>query len=243
MLYPLVKGAGDFEPCYLRLSAPQRTELDLFAFLPNTGISGADYTAAEAAMNSPGLQKTKAWFGRYQALLNARSTYRRQMKGAPCYAVYNVGTYTFQPWKVIWPEMSGSFYAAVAGSAVVPLAGTRPYIPDHKIYFAGFDDKMPAHFLCGLLNTPTVREWVESHNVSIQVGDVFKHMQLPEYSPANARHNALAVLVEQAHAEHDATRRAVLVRQIEAAGERLLTTWRRKRGTGKKKTVGPEKVS
>ena len=227
LLYPLVKGAGDFEPCYLRLNNLNKVDAALFTFVPNRGIGDADYTAAETILNGAGLKKTKAWFARFKGLLQARSTYRRQMPGAPFYAVYNVGAYTFQPWKVIWPEMSTRFYAAVAGSATVPGVGKRPYVPDHKVYFAGFNKKKPAYFLCGLLNAPAVREWVESHNISIQVGDVFKHMQLPEYDPGEKSHTTLAGLVEQAHAEHDSALRTSLLHQIEQQGEAILSAWLR----------------
>lgn len=225
LLYPLVKGAGDFEACYLRLDNPDRADEKLYTFVPNQGIGNADYLVCETAMNRPELAKTKAWFSGYKLLLNDRSTYRRQMKGAPFYAVYNVGDYTFQPWKVVWPEMSSRFYAAVAGSAVVPVVGTRPYVPDHKVYFAGFDDKEPAYFLCGLLNTPMVREWIESHIVSIQVGDIFKHLQLPEYDNDDVRHIALSELVEKAHSEHDETVRTDLVSDIQLDGEKILKNW------------------
>jgi hypothetical protein len=124
LLYPLVKGAGDFEPCYLRLNNPNRIDKELYTFVPNMGIDKTDYAASEIAMNGVSLAKTKAWFSAYKALLEARSTYRRQMKGAPFYGVYNVGDYTFQPWKVVWPEMSTRFYAAVAGSSPVPIIGS-----------------------------------------------------------------------------------------------------------------------
>ncbi|QCO16988.1 SAM-dependent methyltransferase (plasmid) [Azospirillum brasilense] len=225
MLYPLIKGAGDFEPCYLRLDNPAREKEALFTFVPNTGISSADYAAAASNMNGRKNAKASAWFENYEKLLNDRSTYRRQMKGAPYFAIYNVGEYTFQPWKVVWPEMCSRFYAAVAGSADVPVAGPRPYIPDHKVYYAAFDDKEPAYFLCGLLNTPLVREWVESHNVSIQIGDVFKHMRLPEYDPSDKKHKALSALVEKAHREHDAPKRRKLVVQIQADGEDIIHHW------------------
>lgn len=220
-----LKGAGDFEACYLRLDNPQRAVEKLYTFVPNHGIGGSDYSASEIAMNRSDLAKTKAWFSGYKTLLNDRSTYRRQMKGAPFYAVYNVGDYTFQPWKVVWPEMSSRFYAAVAGSADVPIIGTRPYVPDHKVYFAGFDEKEAAYFLCGLLNTPMVREWVEGHIVSIQVGDIFKHMKLPEYDEGDTKHVALAMLVEKAHGEHDEAARADVVSVIESDGEEILNEW------------------
>ncbi len=225
LLYPLVKGAGDFEACYLRLNKLEKSNELLYTFVPNRGIGNTDYADCETVMNGAGLAKTKAWFSGFKTLLNERSTYRRQMKGAPNYAVYNVGDYTFQPWKVVWPEMSSHFYAAVAGSATVPVAGKRPYVPDHKVYFAGFDKKEPAFFLCGLLNTPMVREWIESHTVSIQIGDVFKHMRLPEYDAADAAHKALAKIVEKAHGQHDKIKRADLVQKIEQSGEKILADW------------------
>lgn len=225
LLYPLVKGAGDFEACYLRLNNPSLTKEKLYTFVPNKGIDKSDYTASETIMNGAQLARTKAWFTAYKALLEVRSTYRRQMHGAPFYAAYNVGNYTFQPWKVVWPEMSTSFFAAVAGSTTVPVVGNRPYVPDHKVYFAGFDNKEPAYFLCGLLNTPMVCEWVESHIVSIQMGDVFKHMNLPEYNAKDSVHVTLSKLVEKCHGEHDPKKRALLVAKIEKDGESVLTTW------------------
>jgi hypothetical protein len=223
-LYPLIKGAGDFEPCYLRLDNPAESDF-LYTFVPNVSIDKQGYKDAETAMNSPALPKTKAWFKGNEKMLNDRSTYRRQMKGAPFYAVYNVGDYTFQPWKVIWPEMSRTFYAAVAGSAKVPIVGTRPYVPDHKVYYAGFDTKVKAYFVCGLLNAPMVCEWIESHTVSIQMGDVFKHMHLPEYDSKNKDHKTLAALVEKAHKQHDKGKRDVLVAQVRKDADAILVAW------------------
>lgn len=225
-LYPLIKGAGDFETCYLKISAPDVSNGErLFTFLPNTGISNADYAEAEARLNKRDLRKTAAWFESFEPVLQARSTYRRQMKGAPFYAVYNVGDYTFKPWKVIWPEMSSSFYAAVAGSADVPLVGIRPYIPDHKVYFAAFDDKETAYYLCGLLNSQTVQEWIDAHNVSIQIADVFKHLDLPEFRNDDRLHINLAEKVMSAHQEHDREIRKTIVVEIRLLAEEILTQW------------------
>ena len=225
LLHPLIKGAGDFEACYVRLENPEHADEVLYTFVPNHGISTAEYQAGETAMNGVGLTKTKAWFSAFKTLLNARSTYRRQMPGAPFYAVYNVGAYTFQPWKVVWPEMSSHFYAAVAGSAMVPGVGLRPYVPDHKVYFAAFDNKRAACYLCGLLNTPMVKEWVESHIVSIQVGNIFKHLKLPDFDSKNPLHLELVKLVEKAHREHDGEKRAVTLNGIGRVGEKLLKEW------------------
>ena len=225
-LYPLIKGAGDFEECYLKINAPNFEKKDrLYTFVPNTGISTAEYAEAEERLNRHELRKTAAWFDSFESILRARSTYRRQMKGAPFHAVYNVGDYTFKPWKVIWPEMSSSFYAAVAGSADVPLVGTRPYVPDHKVYFSAFDDKETAYYLCGLLNSQTVQEWIDSHNVSIQVADIFKHLNLPKFNQADKNHALLAETVMHAHMEHNPNVRRKILDDIKAIAESILTAW------------------
>lgn len=221
-LYPLIKGAGDFEPCYLKLNAPDYPNRRLYTFVPNSGISTVDYDESATAINSLKMKNTRAWFKNYKALLDDRSTYRRQMQGAPDFAVYNVGDYTFKPWKVIWPEMSTRFYAALVGSDEVPCVGVRPYVPDHKVYFAAFDDRDEAAYLCGLLNSPMVREWVESHNVSIQVGNVFKHLNLPAYKAKDAKHKQLSSLVLKSHSEHRKAARLKVISKIEALGDEIL---------------------
>lgn len=222
-LYPLLKGAADFKPCYLKPAE------ELFAIVPNTGIRKADYEAAEKEFAR--LKGTKAYlqsFNRGKSkLLESRSTYRGRMAktSAPYYAIYNVGDFTFKPWKVVWAEMSGSFYAAVAGSAEVPGQGSRPYVPDHKIYFVALEDKQEAHYLCGILNSSIVAEFVESHTVSIQIGDIFKHMRLPEFDASNRRHLVLAECVESVHAEDGARRRSRMMNIVRRRADAIVTAW------------------
>jgi hypothetical protein len=225
LLYPLIKGAGDFEACYLKLTDPKYEKERLYTFLPNSGISKEAYQECEDSLNSLSLKKSKLWFKGFETLLLGRSTYRRQMKNAPYQAVYNVGDYTFKPWKVVWPEMSSSFYAAVAGSDNMPLNGERVFIPDHKVYFASFDDKETAYYLCGLLNSESVREWLDSHNISIQVANVFKHLSLPVFDIGNCDHIELSKLVEKAHNTHDKKDRAKVLKQAWPLAEAVLSQW------------------
>lgn len=225
LLYPLIKGAGEFEPCYLKLESPNYSDTKLFTFVPNVAISKDAYQQAEDLLNSPQLKLSFSWFKGFKNLLETRSTYKLQMKGAPFFCIYNIGDYTFKPWKVIWPEMSSSFYAAVAGSSEVPLVGTKVYVPDHKIYFASFDDKDTAYFVCGLLNSPTIKEWINSHNVSIQVADVFKHLTIPEFDLTSKMHINLANMVEKAHHTHNNDNRKDIINEIEILAEKVILEW------------------
>ena len=215
LLYPLLKGATDFETCYLK---PRH---GLFTFVPNDGITLAAYEDAEHRMNAS-CQKTKNYFKAYKRWLSTRSTLSTRMTNAPFYAVYNVGSYTFAPYKVIWAEQSRTFEAAVAAAGEVPLLGQRPYVPDHKIFFVEFQEAEPAYFLCGLLVSSLVKEFVESHNISIQVGDIFKHMSVPSFDYTEHAHRRLAQLVERAHQEHDAPARAALVGKIRVEADKVI---------------------
>ena len=214
-MYPLLKGASDFESCYLR---PKH---GLHVLVPNDGITREAYTKAEARMDA-NCPNTKKYFKAFRVQLVARSTWSKRMPTAPYYAVYNVGSYTFAPFKVVWAEQSGSFSAAVAASAEVPLVGLRPYIPDHKIFFVAFKKAEPAYFLCGLLTSALVKEFVESHNISIQVGDIFKHMSLPKFDIQDVDHKNLAKLVKKAHGEHNKVSRAALLGKVRDMADQIL---------------------
>jgi len=48
----------------------------------------------------------------------------------------------------------------------------------------------------------------------IQVGDIFKHMRLPEFDERNHQHMHLVELVREAHNENDADVRNNLLTQI-----------------------------
>lgn len=219
-LFPLIKGASDFSPCYLK---PKDR---LFAIVPNKGIRRSDYAESESHYKTS-MPKLRTYFSNFEKLLVDRSTWKGRMKatGAPNYAIYNVGDFTFKPWKVIWAEMSGTFSAAVAGSGSVPIVGSRPYVPDHKIFFVAMEHEAEAHYLCGILNSQTVAEYVESHNVAIQVGDIFKHMRLPQYKSTDPLHARLVTLVKEAHAEDDDASRAPVIAQVRETADRIMNTW------------------
>jgi hypothetical protein len=213
LLYPLIKGASDFSRCYFR-----RVH-DLFTFVPNNGITAMAYEkSADTVLELP---KTSRYFSNFKTILEARSTYRLRMKNGPYYSVYNVGEYTFAPWKVIWAEQK-DFCAAVVSSSTTPMIGTRPYIPDHKIFFTDCYDAEVAYFLCGLLNTDIVIEYVKSHNISIQIGDIFKHMRIPKYDRRNPLHLQLSKMTEKCHLEDDANKRQGLITEISKVGEQII---------------------
>lgn len=220
LLYPVIKGASDLEPCYFN---PNH---ELYAIVPNKGISGPFMTNAKECVeiNNPYLYR---YLHTFERQLRKRSTYRTRMSTAPFYAVYNVGEYTFSPWKVVWPEQPGSkgLPIAVVSTRSLHGIGEKVVIPDHKIYFAEFDEPMEAHYLCGLLSCSHVQRFLSSFHIMLQVGDIFKHMRLPEFDISDSSHIHFAELVRIAHSEASNLQREQLLADISDLGNRIIENW------------------
>lgn len=215
LLYPLLKGAADFSACHVHVKNP------LYVLIPNKGILRSDYATAEAGLAK--LTQTKKYFQHYKKILERRSTYRLRQPGAPYYVVYNSGSYTFAPYKVVWAELSTTFQAAVFSESTVPLIGKRPVVPDHKVYFADFTNKEEAHFVCGVLNSTLVREYVESHTIQIQVSNIFKHLSIPRFDRKNSDHMSLADMCSRAHAAKNQADREKLLQAMDKLSTKILT--------------------
>ena len=149
------------------------------------------------------------------------------MPSAPFYSIYNVGEYTFKPWKVIWAEQPGErdFPVAVVHNRIIHGLGEKLLIPDHKIYFVEFSESAPAYYLCGLLTCTRVQRFIRSFHVMLQVGDVFKHMRVPEYNPADTQHIQLVELVQTAHFEKDDAIREDIISHISDLGNSIIESW------------------
>ena len=63
---------------------------------------------------------------------------------------------------------------------------------------------------------------IEAHNVSTNMGDIFKHVSLPRFDAKDTAHIKLAELVKQAHGQHDGAIRERTVVNVRLAAARLI---------------------
>ncbi len=208
LVYPLIKGGGNIR-AFHAMTSP------LYAIVPNKGITiGEIPTMTNFATSYPGALR---YFRAINTggLLEQRSTWRTRMRlqwerrvqqgrtdpgDVPFYAIYDVGRYTFAPYKVVWAEIAGTLEAGVISSATVPYgSGAKSIVPDHKVYFAAFDDFDYAHYVCALLNSNPVRTFIDSFTIKLQFGTLFRHIRLPAYDSTTQHHIGLARLSQQAH--------------------------------------------
>jgi hypothetical protein len=112
----------------------------------------------------------------------------------PFYSSYNVGSYTYAPFKVVWKEICPEIEAAVIAEAGETI------IPDHKVVLVAFGSEEPAYFLCGLLNSAPIGLFVRSYAVQTSIsGHIFDYVRVPEYSEKNTLHTKIAQLARKCH--------------------------------------------
>ncbi len=134
------------------------------------------------------------FFFAFRKELEQRSSLKRYLTGAPFYSCWNVGKYTFAPYKVCWSEISGHFKACVLSSTE-----GRIVVPDHKIYFIPIDKKEEALYLCAFLNASAVEDFIMGYAENTQIGThITDYLHIPAFNPKNRYHKRLVQVAEDA---------------------------------------------
>lgn len=189
--------------------------------LPSANIILSQDPGRRDGITEPHMKKSfpraYAYFRRFEEQLRNRSGFRKYFDPTdPFYSMYNVGSYTLAPWKVVWREQSSDFLASVASS------GTgRPIVPDHKLMLVECYSAQEAYYLAALLNSSPSRLTVASYVIPTSTSThVLDRIAIPKYDGGNQLHIHLAELSEAAH---DATAhyKAQTVRRVEKEIDRL----------------------
>ncbi len=151
--------------------------------------------------------KTWAYLKRFEKPLRERSGFKRyftrKQKGqvvetGPFYSMFNVGDYTFAPWKVVWRYIASEMTAAVIGK---DAQSSRLVIPDHRLMIVPLESEIEAHYLVSALNSAIGRFMVASSIVGTQISThVLERVSIPRYDLNRSIHQRLAALSQRAHA-------------------------------------------
>lgn len=141
--------------------------------------------------------KASGYFAKFKHQLESRSGYKKYLKpvGEPYYSLYNIGPYTFAPYKVVWKEQSSELQCAVVSSI-----DNKVIIPDHKLMLVPFESEIEAHFVCSLLNSSVSRFIVLSYAISTQQSThILANINIPKYNSKNSIHQDLFRLSKLCH--------------------------------------------
>lgn len=137
----------------------------------------------------------------FETNLRRRATYKRYFReNVPFYTMFDIGEYTFRPYKVVWHGFGKKRMEAV----VVGSIDDKPIMTNQAMHpFIGLEDEDEAHFLSACLNSSPFEFAVISHTQSggksfAQPG-MLERLRLPKYQAHNASHQQLVALSRQAH--------------------------------------------
>ena len=133
---------------------------------------------------------------------NGKKFWGYQLSDAPFYSVFNVGTYSFSQYRVIWSRMSDDMHAAVCVTDFSDPTSKTPIATDTTTFVSVKSEK-EAHYLCGLLNSTLIRDFIKSFSSAgrcFGVPSVLSSIAIPDFNEKNEKHLKLASLSEAAHA-------------------------------------------
>ncbi|MEM0310950.1 MAG: class I SAM-dependent DNA methyltransferase [Ignisphaera sp.] len=187
-VYPLIRGR-DIKRWYVDFR-------DRYIIVPHDPKTGKPLQELVVKTEYP---HTYQYFSIFSKELMNRSIHKLWGKGNPFYAVYDIGSYTFAPYKVVWKEVSsrmgaGGFHVAVIGTLSGKYLGEKVVVPDHTVVLVPLNDEKEAHYLSAILNSSIVA-FVGTY---MPVKGL-ENLAIPKFNPNNPVHGELYQLSMRAH--------------------------------------------
>ncbi len=146
---------------------------------------------------------TFSYLTEFKEDLLQRATFKKlhlQQK-APFYSQYNIGDYTFSPYKVVWKRMANDITAAVVSEIKTPY-GYKMIIPLDTTVIFPINNKFEAHYLCAIINSAPVRDFIKSFSSAgrgFGTPSVMEHVGIPRFDSKNKLHQNLSQLSQELH--------------------------------------------
>jgi len=144
---------------------------------------------------------------RFEVPLRERAAFKRyftkRVRGrsvdvGPFYSMFNVGGYTFAPYKVVWPNIGD------LGAAVVSSVDGKIVMPQHIVTLVATSSLNEAHYLASCINSAPFQLALHAYSQTggKSYGDphILENLKLPRFDARNAVHSELAATSRAAHA-------------------------------------------
>jgi len=188
LVYPLIRGR-DIKRWYIEFR-------NRYVIVPHDSKTAKPLQESKLRVELP---LTYSYLNNYRGGLENRSIHKLWGKGNPFYAIYDIGTYTFAPYKVVWKEVSarmkaGGFHVAVVEPVEDRWLGLKPAVPDHTVVLFPLSNRDEAYFLAGVLNSTLI-----SLALQYAVVTSIENLGIPKFNPSDGRHQRIAELSRRAH--------------------------------------------
>lgn len=133
-----------------------------------------------------------------RARLLKRSIYKLWGKSAPFYAVFDIGNYTFSPFKVAWQYISGNISGKADFVPSLLVSKSSVIVPNEKLMFIPCKKEDEAFFVLGFLNSSISKLIVASYAIETHIApDIMKRVGLPMFNAGNELHVSVSRIARQ----------------------------------------------
>jgi type I restriction-modification system DNA methylase subunit len=173
---------------------------NIYILVVQEPINKTGYPEAFLKSNYP---LTYEYLFQFRYLLLNRPLYIKFHKesSAPFYSQFNISKETFIKFKVVWKAMSNDIFASVITSFKTDF-GFKTCVPMHTTSFFNVDDEIKAHYLCAIVNSNSVRDFIKSFSSAgrgFGTPSVMKHVGIPKFDHENELHQKLAQISKKCH--------------------------------------------
>ncbi|WP_449243878.1 Eco57I restriction-modification methylase domain-containing protein [Desulfobacca acetoxidans] len=167
----------------------------IFLLMPQDPATREPYPVGQMKSRWP---RTYGYLVKFRDILLSRGskTVRSLAERTAFYAMFGIGPYTAARYKVVWKRMAGDMVAAVI-SQHKTILGYKMVVPTDTTALFAADNEPEAHYLCAIINSTPVREFIASYSAAgrgFGAPSVMSHVGIPGFNPDNELHRTLAGL-------------------------------------------------
>jgi len=171
-----------------------------FVLMPQDPQKREPYPESQMKKEWP---RTYGYLTRFKDILLSRGSKstRQLAERTAFYAMFGIGPHTIDPYKVIWKGLANDIVAAVISQTKTSF-GYKIIIPLKTTSFFATHNKDKAHYLCAIINSTSVREFIKSFSSAgrgFGAPSVMNHVGIPKFDPKSELHQKLAQLSKTLH--------------------------------------------
>ncbi len=120
---------------------------------------------------------------------------------APFYSMYNISEESFLKYRVVWKRMASKMASVVLSRLRTPF-GLKTAISTDTTSIFSVENEEEAHYLCGILNSKVVDEYIRSFSSAgrgFGAPSVMSNLAIPKFNSDNKIHKKIAELSQRAH--------------------------------------------
>ncbi|MCS7206049.1 MAG: N-6 DNA methylase [Leptospiraceae bacterium] len=177
-----------------------KAQPEIFVLLTQDPTKREPYPEDIMKKNCP---RTYEYLTKFKELLLLRKSKALQdlAKKTSFYAILGVSNHTMSKFKVVWKRMSNDIVAAVISVENTPI-GYKTIIPLGTTAFIPTDNEDEAHYLCAILNSKPVRDFIKSYSSAgrgFGSPSVMEYVGIPKFDSQNPLHKKLSENSKKCH--------------------------------------------